>query len=1069
MMDLLAYHPAARSTPTLVGRKKILDQIQAAVERGPGAVVFYIPGAGGIGKTRLLAEILRLCREGIWKAEGGPLLAVEEPVDLYHTQTHSLEGLARAMGAVIGPEIRDKYFRAYRDELETLERKKPDLRYALREITELRGRMTQSLIEGFQQLAQSYRVVIAFDTAEMLLYETDAVQQVLRLGAEGVGARRWLIEGLLPNVSNTVFLIAGRPRPSLLKDLRDNLGERLQVIELDRFSEDETLAYFDEVATAARADNEEDVAQRIENIPVDVRTVMHLLADGRPILLSLMMDLVALAQRLPDDLKIPLAQAREIAPGKLQAIRTKLESSIVSQFQHVGSPADEAIRSLAFARKGMDPVLLARVADMEEEEARQVLSALTGLRFNGRQGQAGAISGLRRLSFIKVRPADRRVFLHDEMYALLERHVLQQLPEADVKRAQRAILDYYAQELEETPQKIEALQPIVREEITPDQQIISVPRPATSPGLIEERMRAETYLDYLMSEEVHYLLRYDPLQGFQTYCRYAERAYESSDQDLDMQLRDELLAFVQLPEHEGLMTIDGLPRAEVDTDAGVRWIRRNIIRKEYYQAVVIPSRLREEWPDLVARAGEVGEARLDVWEGMAQAYLGEDLARSEELLGRAIEVLRSARPEDEFHQWQRTLELANAYNGLGYLLLRRGRHRQATVAYQRALPLWRRLGKGYEAEHANTLNNLSWALAELGGFDDAIRHCMDGLDLRSELGARYPIALSYNTLGQIQTRNDQPHRARINCERALAIFRELEMMRGIGMSSIALAEACRRMAETEEVYFPEEQVDLLRQALQHAREAVAIFGPYQQWPDVRRKEPQVSEPARLVDALIELGCAYRDWVRLWPSYTPQPGDPDREKLAQLGEQALRQAAQLAGSQQPHRAVDALVNLAWLRYYVGDLDGVEAVRNEVQAMVSDEYRITEEAGPPSGEPDQPWHWVQLGKMHVLQGHIAFNRYFNLKESDPELAHAALKEAAEMYTLALAYDDLYGLGHMFRDMKRGEFRIYDRFRGLNVDDLHFVVQAVQATADTYHLGQPQLALLIDKWFGPAEDLE
>jgi hypothetical protein len=390
------------------------------------------------------------------------------------------------------------------------------------------------------------------------------------------------------------------------------------------------------------------------------------------------------------------------------------------------------------------------------------------------------------------------------------------------------------------------------------------------------------------------------------------------------------------------------------------------------------------------------------------------------------------------------------------------------------------LGKDYKAEHANTLNNLSWALAESGDFDDALQRCKDGLDLRIELGAGYPIALSYNTLGLIETRNDQPHRARTNCERALAIFRELEMPRGIGMASTALSEAYRRMAAVEEVYFPEEQVDLMRDAARYAKDAVAIFGPYDDWPEDKRDAPQVPEPARLVEALIQLGCAYRDWLRLYPSYQSLPDDPDRETLTQLGERALREADQVARSQQPHRAVGALVNLAWLKYYARDLEDIEKVASEVQDIVRLEYILSKGPESPPGELDQPVYWVLLGKLHLLKGHVAFDQYSQIyeeykekaqRDSDPQglvsKAYAALRESAEMYTLSLAYDDLYGGGHMFRDLKGGISRIYNRFKVLNVMEMRVVAETIQNTADDYHLKDPRLAWLMDKWFGLTKD--
>jgi tetratricopeptide (TPR) repeat protein len=1081
--SLETYRPAARATPALVGRKRILEQIRFAIEGRTDTVVLYIHGDGGIGKTRLLTEVLRLCRDGAWKGTEKPLLAVEEPVDLYHTQTHVLEGLVRAMGAVMKPETREQFFTTYTGALWELESKKPDLRYALRDVFKLRDRVAEAFVHDFQDMTSGYRSVIAFDTAEVLLYDTDIVQQRLHLETEGVSVRSWLVGKLFPSVSNTVFLIAGRPRSQLLRDLEENLGDRLQVIDLDKFSEEETLDYFNEVAAAARADNEEDIAQRIENIQEESRKVMHILTGGQPILLSLVIDLLALAKRLPDEVKISLAQAQSLSPNNREAALEKLEASIVNQFQQVGSPADEAIRSLAFARKGMDPALLARVADMTEDEAKEILSALTGLRFNGEGKPPEVIPEVRRLSFIKVRPADRRVFLHDEMYALMERHVLKRLPDESVKRVQRAILAYYADELERTRKEIARLQPSIREEVTPDRRIVNVPRPAMPPDLLEERAKKGIYEDYLMSEQIHYLLRYDPLEGFQTYCDYVEDAYEAADDELDMQLRDELLAFVNAPEHEGLAAIEGLNRAEVDLDAGIRWIRRNDRYARYSQAVEIARRLRDECPDLIAQWGEIGQARLDVWGGMAHAYHGLDLVQSESLLRRAVKWLRGVQTENKFLQWHVTLASANAYNCLGYLLMQQGRQRQAVKAYRSALPLWRQLGKAFETEHANTLNNLSWALAQLGDLDNAIRQCMDGLELRTEAGARYPIALSYNTLGQIQIRYDQPHRARTNCERALAIFRELEMPRGTGMACTALAEAYRRMGATDEVYFPEERVNLMREAEQYAREAVTVFGPYESWPGTKRAEPLVPEPARLVNALIELGCAYRDWARLWPNYTPRSDDLDCAKLVQFGESALHEAAEIARSQQPHRAVDALVNLAWLKYYIGDVAGVEAELKQVQAIVKDDYFISTEEGLPSGELDQPFYWVQLGKVYLLKGHIAFNRYFQAdleyksNEDQKQIviegmlakAEAALKEAASMYALSLAYDDLYGRGQRFRDLKRAETRIHDRLKGLNVEEMQIVKEAIQAAAVAYHLGQPRLALLVDEWFGLTEELE
>ncbi len=1084
-----AYHMTARATPALVGRGSILRQIQHAVQESTDPVVFYIHGDGGIGKTRLVTEVLRLCREGVWQSKGKPLIAADVPVDLYHTQTHSMEGLVRAMGTVLGQAR--AYFAEYERELDRLERMKYDLHHALTEMTKLRDQVARVFLDNFETLTADHRTVMAFDTAEMLLYETDTVQRALGLGKEGIGIRPWLINDLLPTVSNAVLLVAGRFREPLLEDLEHSLGQNLKVIGLNQFTPDETQAYFQEVVSAARDQGEEQIAQRVEAIPDETRQVIHLYTQGRPILLALMIDLLAFADRLPEEVKVPLAQAQEVAksPQALQSVRDKLESEIVQQFQRIGSPIDEAIRSLAFARKGLNPAMLARVADMDEAKAGQALGLLTGSSFDGELPQRK--NGLPPMSFVKVRPADQRVFLHDEMYDLMERHVIQKMPEPDVARVYCALLEYYGKEIAETEEKIETLQPQIRQEVSPDRRVIAVPRLDIEPEVLAERTKAVVYKNYLLTEEVHYWLRYGPLQGFQRYCTYAEDAYQESDESLDMQLRDELLAFVSPPDRQDLAEIDGLQRSEVDLDAGIRWIQRLIRRGGYDAAVEVAENLRSECAELIERAGPLGQSRLDGWQGMALAYQSEDLARGESLLRGAAGVLRQLQPppENAFHRWQKDLELANAYNSLGYLLRLRGRHRQSVLAYRQALPLWRRLGKRYKAPHANTLNNLSWALAELGDYLDARRACKDGLALRRDIGSRYPIALSYNTLGQIQTKDDQPHRARVNCEHALAIFRELEMLRGVGMASVALAEAHRRMSTTGEVYFPEERAHLLAQAAGYATDAVRIFGGDPGLPPAER-EPQVDEPARLVDALIEQGCAYRDWAWRRPDYDQRPDeegemvtDPPREDLAQLGERALTEAARLAKAQQPHRAVDALVNLAWLKYFVEVPKQAETTLDQVWDIIPTGYRILEGQGLPEAGQDMPWHWVQLSKAHRLLGELAYERYERENElykrarrqPDSEAAqrhqdnaYEHLERVATEYTLAEAYDELYGQGQIHRDQKRSEEQIYDRLKGLNLEELSVFSQAVQATAQTYRFKEkPRMAELLEKWFIPPEE--
>ena len=166
---------------------------------------------------------------------------------------------------------------------------------------------------------------------------------------------------------------------------------------------------------------------------------------------------------------------------------------------------------------------------------------------------------------------------------------------------------------------------------------------------------------------------------------------------------------------------------------------------------------------------------------------------------------------------------------------------------RKTFALWRELR--VEFEHANTLNNLSWSLAETGDFQSAITYCDDGLTYASQIGTSLSVALSLNTLGLIETRNGQPERARFRCEQALGIFRDLEQPRGIGLACTALAESLRRMTGVPDLLTDEQALKNLELAEQYAKEAVGIF------------TDTVKERLRLVEAYIELGCVYREMAR----------------------------------------------------------------------------------------------------------------------------------------------------------------------------------------------------------------
>jgi len=1013
--------------PEFVDRQEILSRIRQAIQDKNTSHVFYITAFGGMGKTRLAREVLLRCRhDREWAVHGMRLLAAEDVVDLYHVQTHSLEGLARAIRAVLRPG--PGYFSSYERKLSRFERDKYNLAGMLRELSTIRDEVAKSFLDDLNRLAETHRVVLALDTAEKLLYETDEVQRVLGLAEEGIAVLPWLLHGFLPHLKNTVVIITGRPQPKRLRDdLRQTLPDRLTEHELAEFAKDDALAYFEAVAQAARRSGQIEAAERIESIPTDTREVIWLYTGGRPILLSLVIDYLVVADQLLLEVKVPLEEAKGKTEEERKAIQERIEADLVRALQETGRRADEAIRNLAWARKGMDAELLACVADIPVDDARAILREL------------------RDLSFIKVRPVDERVFLHDEMYDLLQRHVLAHLPEARRHQVYEAILKYYEEKIREARAEVKLLQRPghEKEEVGRKREPVPIGRP-TPPADLRALADATARLYTLMAEEVYYRLRLDPEKGFKTYYRYTEEGFWANEESLDMQLRNEMLEY--LAEHEGEEQFDSLRRSDVELDAAMRWIDRNLRRVRYEQALQVTDRLRQRYAELLAEEGPLTNAQLNWLEGEGLTRLSAELARAESLLSSAIGTLQTLQPEDDFQDWRRDVSVARSLNTLGYLYRVLGRFREAIEAYKNALPIWRR--HGLEAEHANTLNNLSWACAEVGDFQAAFRYCRDGLDLRQDLGPRAPVAFSLNTWGKILTRADDPHRARVSCERALALFRDLEQPRGVGLACTALTEALRRMStSTPELYTPEQSADLLHQAEEYGKEAVEIF------------TDAVRERAQLVDALIELGCVYREWARIRRQYEA-PDHHDQRALERLGDEALSRAIR-EGETEPgllHRVVDAQVNLAWLYYYRDNDARARKELGEVFRRVPGQYLITPAQGLPPRDLPLTFYWVQLGKAYLLYGQMA------MREFREDKALERLQEAARNYTLSLAYDELYAAD--FRDLRRGMERIYDGLKDLNVkEEFPAVYRAVDETAREYRLPTPtRMHKFLQESFGP-----
>jgi tetratricopeptide (TPR) repeat protein len=213
---------------------------------------------------------------------------------------------------------------------------------------------------------------------------------------------------------------------------------------------------------------------------------------------------------------------------------------------------------------------------------------------------------------------------------------------------------------------------------------------------------------------------------------------------------------------------------------------------------------------------------------------------------------------------------------------------------------------------------------------------------------------------------------------------------------------------------------------------------------------------RVVEALIELGCAYRDLAKVirGPLRRDQERDTSRitetvKENARKGQQALRRAADIAKNRGiVGRQIDALVNLAWLHYYVLEDEQALSILQEAQELIPQEFYITERGRPQidRGETVVPT-LMQLGKIALLCGQIRFNEYQRRKDS------SSLEQAIEHYVLSLEYDSLAS-DQVFRDMRRGMDRIYERLSTLSPQELADVGKMVGNIEEKYNLRKSRM---------------
>jgi tetratricopeptide (TPR) repeat protein len=801
----------------LIGRQFEKDRITQAI-RGDGAPILFFEGTAGIGKTALLEEAVRIAQEH--NALCSPI------VDFYDTEMHSHQALEAAVSQSLDPER--KAFQEYWARREQIEQTLMPERKTLKEQQE---ELWGLFLQGYTTIADKQRVVLRFDTAERLEYGRDS-EEVLadcEVSPQDAPSWEWLLERIA-DLRNTAILIAARPTPTglLKQSLLDTHKEKALYLEIERFTPEETVAYFQ--AT--------DFGKQVVDESPEMVGKVHLLTEGRPILIALALDWLERgtweAHIYPaslEELKTWQEQAQVEEPSgrqgeawrKWDEIKRNFEIALVQQIRsldHTG--LDMAVKYAALARKGCSAELLSRLMRITLEEARRLVDQLLTL------------------SFVKPPRGPRQLFfLHDEMYDLVEKYIwLVNWPDyGEQARLDKIIIDWYTEQIETSKERIRACQ---------------------DRG---ERADLRRQQQLLIAERLYYQYDEDPRIGYWEYSHLDEEAIGSREIEWDILLRNEALWFTShrywrqgklagepgYPLRDPAWMRNGkLVRSPaVDYDCRRRWVNRYIAQNEMEKAAHISAKLLKESRESPhPEEPELYRPGLEIALATAQAYMGGEFTEGAiRNFEEGIQALATI-PDEHKEPWLYPYLLGTAHLYKGLALRNALRLKEAAQAYGETSKYYRNIG--YQPGVAEASNNLAYIYARQGKPDHAMALCNDALRIRRALGDEYPIGLSLNTMGIIYERRGLPIPAADFSRQALQVFQDIQNERGIILAEINLGRSLRRKGRTPEW----REQDDLAQGRDYLEDAAIRL---ENWKGKR-------EVFYEIEAYDEWGCLHRDWV-----------------------------------------------------------------------------------------------------------------------------------------------------------------------------------------------------------------
>ncbi|PDW02314.1 ATP-binding protein [Candidatus Viridilinea mediisalina] len=851
-------HALPERSKTLFGRDPLLERLRQLLKAHTQvSEVILIEGPGGTGKTVMLQAL----ESDLRAAKPRVFLPI---YDFYHIDNFRASAIEEAISVALRvehPELTDAFatYDAARADLARSRITGDAFQAAQRAV---RAAFVASYNHAVEQLALPYRIVLLFDTLEQAVVLSDGADQVLGVSENdaSAGGEHWLRESL-PQLKGTLTILGGRSHTlygapvGLYDALAAKLPVQHEAIRGLDFAATQALAR-DMLADAVAKDSpDRNLALQLDLDDQVKLLTWHLISEGMPFWVALLFTLEFIGQEPNSPLTEFQEQVAAAGPKsngltmaelaqRAHSIREHVFASLTNQITLASSPLIVAIQCMASIRKGLTADLLKAVLEALEvqADATQLFEQLSRL-----------VIVKRRRSQIYTRrgtkpnnPRDRemQLFLHDEMYAWLDKHP----PASDHLRGavSEAVLAWYKKVIAETEeQRIEAVEILLT--LPESDQRGRARQSALRDDAIRRRHQLERdLLGYA----------YEAQQGdrgraaalFNLLMLQAIVAHESGH---GTALHQEAL--------RNILRQNTRPSLAAELEFAAHWLLRAAVQNEdWHECDRLTPLIEQHYHHALRQGSGLEVALLQLALAIAPLFRGigtrpEDRSKILAILERgeaALDHTMADAGSAEEQRWAILLR-ARLLNFRGYLHRLNYELADAIDAYQRSAQLVRSDQTLAPQLRATTLRNLAFALSEDGDGIEAKRIGLAALKIHQLHGSTQEVALDRSTLTLVEIRLGGAERALRYAHASVYAIRQLRSSRALTLTLTALADAYRKTAEQIEDNIPEQDALFT--------ESLAVLAQFEQI--LQESDGDRQNVERWCRLFQSRGGVYRSWGR----------------------------------------------------------------------------------------------------------------------------------------------------------------------------------------------------------------